>query len=80
MSAAIALVPPAVFKQVLECCGWTVDEEGKFNWTMVKDGVPLTIPKRGKLVSRDLFEACMQTGILTPGDYFEALKKIGYKF
>jgi hypothetical protein len=78
--AAIALVPPAVFKQVLEYLKWTVLEEGKFNWTMAKDGVPLTIPKKGALLSRSILEACLSEGLLTPGDYFEALNAIGYKF
>jgi hypothetical protein len=77
--AALALVPPAVFKQVLEHIGWTIATEGKYNWTMAKDGVPLTIPKQGKLVSRGLLEACLQDGILTPGDYFDAIRAVGYK-
>lgn len=79
--AALALVPPAVFKQVLEYLGWTaLAEEGVYNWTMHKDGVPLTIPKKGKLISRALLEGCLAEGILTPGDYFAALNAIGFKF
>jgi hypothetical protein len=78
--AALTLVSPVVFRQVLEYLGWTVLEEGKLNWTMVKNGVPITIPKRGKLVGRALFEQCLIDGILNPGDYWEALESIGYKF
>lgn len=78
--ATLALVPPDVFKQILEYLGWSVAQEGKFNWTMVKDGIPLTIPKKGGLISRNLVEACLTDGILTPGDYFAAASAIGYKF
>jgi hypothetical protein len=80
MPAAIALVSPVVFKQVLEYLGWNVHAEGKYNCTLVKDGLVLTIPKVGKLISRQLFECCLESQFLTPGDYFEALKVIGYKF
>jgi hypothetical protein len=73
-------VPPAVFRQVLEYLGWGVFEEGSFNWTMAKDGVPLTIPKKGKMISRALLEGCLEEDILTPGDYFAALSAIGYRF
>ncbi len=45
--AALALVPPAVFKQILEYLKWRVLEEGKFNWTLAKNGVPLVIPQKG---------------------------------
>jgi hypothetical protein len=78
--AALTLVPPSTFKQVLEYLKWTVFEDGKHNWTLVKDGMPLTIPKRGKLVGRALFEQCLVDGIINTGDYWDALEKIGYKF
>lgn len=55
-------------------------EEGNLNWTLVKNGIPFTIPKKGALVSRALLEACLADGILSPGDYFEAARAIGYKF
>jgi hypothetical protein len=78
--AALALVAPDIFKQVLECLGWRVAEEGKLNWTLVKNGIPVTIPRRGKLVSRIIFESLIEEGIITPGSYLKALKKIGYSF
>ena len=78
--AALSLVPPVIFKQALECLGWIVVDEGKFNWTVAKGGIPLTIPKQGKMVSRALLDGCLSDGILTPGDYFDAVKSTGYQF
>jgi hypothetical protein len=78
--AALTLVPPEIFKQVLEYLKWAVVDDGKYNWTLVKDGTPITIPKRGRMVGRALFEQCLIDGILNPGDYWEALETIGYKF
>lgn len=78
--AALALVSPAVFKRVLEQLGWVVLDEGRLNWVMVKDGIPVTIPKSGRLLARETLEACLNDGTLSPGEYFAALRAIGYEF
>lgn len=76
---ALALIPPPVFKAVLEHLGWSMVEEGKLNWALAKNGIPIIVPKKGKLVARDFFESCVVDGIITAGDYLDALQAIGYK-
>ena len=76
---AIASVPPDILKRILELNGWSILDEGKYNWIMVRNGAPLSIPRKGRLVSLPVLDACLITAEIAPGDYFEALEQIGHK-
>lgn len=77
---AIALVPPEVLKNAMLRAAWTVYKEDSFNWVLVKNGLPLAIPKRGRLVAREVMESCIIDGQVTPGELIEHIKATGYKF
>jgi len=77
---AIALVPPTVLKDVMVLDGWSVDEEDSLNWMLFKNGNSLEIPKRGKLIAREVFESCLIDGGMSLGRFFEHCKQLGYKF
>jgi len=77
---AIALVPPSVLKDAMLSAGWRIHREDSFNWLLLKDGVPLAIPKRGRLVAREVMENCQIDGQLAPGELLSHIQAIGYQF
>lgn len=60
--------------------GWVVYREDSFNWLLLKDGAPLAIPKRGRLVAREVMESCIIDGRLSPGELLSHIQETGYQF
>lgn len=77
---AVALVPPKIVKDVMLRVGWVVFSEDSFNWVLLKNGVPLAVPKRGKLVAREVLENCLIEGQLSPGAFIEHCREVGHEF
>jgi hypothetical protein len=77
---AIALVPPSVLKDAMIRAGWKLHREDSFNWVLLKDGTPLVIPKRGKLVAREVMESCLIDGLMAPGELVLHIQATGYTF
>jgi hypothetical protein len=77
---ALAHVPPAILKQVLEFDGWKVTHEDHYNWLLEKAAFdPLPIPKRTKLISFEIHEHCLAVAKIDGARYFELLAKVGFK-
>jgi hypothetical protein len=77
---AIALVPPAVLKDAMLHAGWHLYREDSFNWLVIKGGTPLAIPKRGRLVAREVMESCLIDGVMSPGELLMHIQEIGHVF
>jgi hypothetical protein len=58
--------------------GWTLYKEDSFNWLLLKDGVPSAIPKRGRLVAREIMESCLIDGGLSMGQLLMHIQATGY--
>ena len=57
---AIAPVPPNILKDVLVEAGWAIFDEDSYNWLLMKNGVPLALPKHGGVVSLEIHEKCLE--------------------
>lgn len=75
---AIALVPPKVLKDAMIRAGWTIYREDSFNWLLLKNTVPLVIPKRGRLVAREVMESCLIDGQISAGQLVSHIQETGY--
>lgn len=77
---AIAQIPPNVLVDLLLTDGWKVTSEDTYNWLLEKRGKdPLPIPKRAKLIPFQIHEHVLLVAGIEFGDYFELLKKVGYR-
>jgi len=58
---SVSPLSPRELKDAFEACAFVVIEETDFNWIMAKDGhdEPFVIPKRGKIVAREVLDAAM---------------------
>jgi hypothetical protein len=64
---------PIQLRKILESDGWNVYQEDEYTWSMVKAGVEssLEIPKRGRVVTFEVFEHALEIAELPPGKYLE---------
>jgi hypothetical protein len=76
---ALACVSPETFKAILEKCGFCVDEETEYNWTLLnKDALlpVISLPKKGKLLSVSIMMEILDLLKIDNGTYFKLLDEV----
>lgn len=78
---ALAKCSPGTLKAILLEAGWKVYNESPLVWSLVRGigGDSLEIPKRGRLVSFQVLEHCLEVAELAPGDYFDLMHRVETK-
>jgi hypothetical protein len=78
---ALAPVPPATLKVILEACGFSVAHEDAYNWTMVRGETepPINLPKLGPLVSLDAMMQILSDAKIDNLTYLTLKAKYGGK-
>jgi hypothetical protein len=75
---ALAPVAPEVLKRILELRGYKLLEDGQRNWLMGRDDheKPLTIPKRGKVVTLPVIMNALDHAQMDNATYFALLAAV----
>lgn len=71
---ALAPIPPALLRRILELDDYKVIAEDLLNWVLVKtadDKLPIILPKIGKLVAVDVMMEALHRAQMNNGRYFE---------
>jgi hypothetical protein len=71
---ALAPIPQALLKRILELDGFKVIAEDLLNWVLVKDVnelFPIILPKIGPLVAVDVMMGALHRAQMNNGRYFE---------
>jgi hypothetical protein len=78
---ALAKCSPTTLKNILLEAGWRLYNEGAFAWSLVR-GIgsdSLEIPRKGRHVSFEVLEHCLEVAELAPGDYFDLMHRVEAK-
>ncbi len=79
MSAAIAPIPPDVFKQMLLKDGFGVERETASNWTLLNEKAlrpVIVIPKEGDVLSLAIMMEILHQLKMDNGKFFKLLKQV----
>ena len=79
---ALAPVPPAILKAIIEACGYAIEGEDPFNWVLLlkeqTDSLPklITLPKEGKFVSVEIMMSILDRLKMNNATFFSLLQTV----